>query len=43
MRRRGAELADIPGIDVRVIEYSVAAEDTSEVSETFVELVMFSV
>ncbi|MBV9011326.1 MAG: hypothetical protein JO272_04635, partial [Pseudonocardiales bacterium] len=36
MRRRGAELADIPGIDVRVIEYSVAAEDTSEVSTTFV-------
>lgn len=39
LRRQGADPTDptdIPGIDVRVIEYSVAAEDGSEVSETFV-------
>jgi hypothetical protein len=36
MRRKGVDPSDIPGIPVRVIEYSVAAEDGSEVSETFV-------
>lgn len=36
MRRQGAAPQDIPGIDVRVIEYSVTSEDVSEVCETFV-------
>ena len=35
MRRKGAGPKDIPGITVRVIEYSVTCEDGSEVSETF--------
>ncbi len=35
MRRTGAAGKDIPGIIVRVIEYSVASEDGSETSETF--------
>jgi hypothetical protein len=35
MRRKGAAPKDIPGIPVRVIEYSVTSEDGSEVSETF--------
>ncbi len=35
MRRQGADLKDIPGIDVRVIEYSVTSADGSEVFETF--------
>jgi Insertion element 4 transposase N-terminal/Transposase DDE domain len=35
MRRRGADPADIPGIPVRVIEYTVESEDGAEVSETF--------
>ncbi|MGE5289533.1 MAG: transposase [Micromonosporaceae bacterium] len=35
MRRKGADPKDIPGITVRVIEYSVASEDGSETSETF--------
>jgi hypothetical protein len=35
MRRNGADPKDIPGITVRVIEYSVASEDGSEISETF--------
>jgi hypothetical protein len=35
MRRNGADPADIPGIPVRVIEYSVTSEDGSETSETF--------
>ena len=35
MRRAGACGSDIPGITVRVIEYSVASEDGSEISETF--------
>jgi hypothetical protein len=35
MRRRHADPKDIPGITVRVIEYSVQSEDGSEVSETF--------
>jgi hypothetical protein len=35
MRRKGADPKGIPGITVRVIEYSVASEDSSEVSETF--------
>ncbi|MFY9935149.1 MAG: IS4 family transposase [Streptosporangiaceae bacterium] len=35
MRRKGADPKDIPGIPVRVIEYSVASDDGSEVSETF--------
>ena len=35
MRRKGADPKDIPGITVRVIEYSVTSEDGSEVSETF--------
>ena len=34
-RRKGASGEDIPGIIVRVIEYSVTSEDGSEVSETF--------
>jgi hypothetical protein len=35
MRRQGASPKDIPGITVRVIEYSVTSGDGSEVSETF--------
>ena len=35
MRRRGALRSDIPGITVRVIEYTVTSEDGSETSETF--------
>ena len=35
MRRRGADPRDIPGIPVRVIEYTVTSEDGSETSETF--------
>jgi hypothetical protein len=35
MRRKGAAPGDIPGIPVRVIEYSVTSDDGSEVSETF--------
>ncbi len=35
MRRRHADPKDIPGITVRVIEYSVESEDSSEVSEVF--------
>jgi Insertion element 4 transposase N-terminal/Transposase DDE domain len=35
MRRKGADPRDIPGILVRVIEYSVTSDDGSEVSETF--------
>jgi len=35
MRRKGADSRDIPGIPVRVIEYSVTSEDGSEISETF--------
>lgn len=35
MRRKGADPRDIPGIPVRVIEYSVTSEDGSEISETF--------
>jgi Insertion element 4 transposase N-terminal/Transposase DDE domain len=35
MRRAGASGRDIPGIPVRVIEYSVTAEDGSQTSETF--------
>jgi hypothetical protein len=35
MRRKGASGGDIPGITVRVIEYSVASQDGSQVSETF--------
>jgi hypothetical protein len=35
MRRTGASGGDIPGIAVRVIEYSVASADGSEISETF--------
>jgi Insertion element 4 transposase N-terminal/Transposase DDE domain len=35
MRRKGARPKDIPGITVRVIEYSVTSGDGSEVSETF--------
>ncbi len=35
LRRKGASGGDIPGITVRVIEYSVASEDGSEISETF--------
>ena len=34
-RRKGASGEDIPGIIVRVIEYSVTSEDGSETSETF--------
>jgi hypothetical protein len=35
MRRRGAGPRDIPGIAVRVIEYTVESEDGAESSETF--------
>ena len=35
MRRKGADPEDIPGIAVRVIEYSVTSADGTEVSETF--------
>jgi hypothetical protein len=35
MRRNGAPAGDIPGIPVRVIEYTVTSEDGSETSETF--------
>ncbi|WP_276961417.1 IS4 family transposase [Ferrimicrobium acidiphilum] len=35
MRRKGAEVKDIPGITVRVIEYTVESQDASETSETF--------
>jgi hypothetical protein len=35
MRRMGADPRDIPGIPVRVIEYSVESQDGAEVSETF--------
>jgi hypothetical protein len=35
MRRNGADPKDIPGITVRVIEYTVTAEDGSQASETF--------
>jgi hypothetical protein len=35
LRRRGKTGADIPGIPVRVIEYSIQSEDGSEVSELF--------
>jgi hypothetical protein len=35
MRRRGADPRDIPGITVRVIEYTVTSQDGSETSETF--------
>jgi hypothetical protein len=35
MRRKGASGGDIPGITVRVIEYSVTSADGSETSETF--------
>ncbi len=35
MRRKGTHPRDIPGIPVRVIEYSVTSEDGSEISETF--------
>ena len=35
MRRKGADPKDIPGITVRVIEYSVTSADGSETSETF--------
>src|SRR6266705_1823378 len=35
MRRNGVGPKAIPGITVRVIEYSVASEDGSETSETF--------
>ena len=35
MRRKGAPGGDIPGITVRVIEYTVTSEDGSETSETF--------
>ena len=35
MRRNGADPKDIPGITVRVIEYSVTSADGSEISETF--------
>src|SRR5258708_29189485 len=35
MRRKGATGGDIPGITVRVIEYTVTSEDGSETSETF--------
>jgi hypothetical protein len=35
MRRRGAGPKDIPGIAVRVIEYTVESEDGAESSETF--------
>ena len=35
MRRKGAGPKDIPGIPVRVIEYTVESEDGTETSETF--------
>ena len=35
MRRKGADPKDIPGIAVRVIEYSVTSADGTEISETF--------
>ena len=35
LRRNGASGSDIPGIAVRVIEYTVTSEDGSETSETF--------
>jgi hypothetical protein len=35
MRRRGADPRAIPGITVRVIEYTVESEDGTEFSETF--------
>jgi hypothetical protein len=35
MRRKGAAGKDIPGITVRVIEYSVTSQDGTETSETF--------
>ncbi len=35
MRRRGADPQDIPGIPVRVIEYTVESGDGTESSETF--------
>jgi Insertion element 4 transposase N-terminal/Transposase DDE domain len=35
MRRKGADPKDIPGIPVRVIEYTVTSEDGSEYSEAF--------
>jgi hypothetical protein len=35
MRRKGAAGKDIPGITVRIIEYSVTSEDGSQISETF--------
>jgi hypothetical protein len=35
MRRKGADPKDIPGIPVRVIEYSVTSADGTEISETF--------
>src|SRR6266851_2369768 len=35
MRRKGAGPKDIPGVTVRVIEYTVTSEDGSETSETF--------
>src|ERR1035441_2215632 len=35
LRRKGASGGDIPGITVRVIEYTVTSEDGSETSETF--------
>jgi Insertion element 4 transposase N-terminal/Transposase DDE domain len=35
MRRRGAGPRDIPGIPVRVIEYTVTSEDGTQTSETF--------
>ena len=35
MRRKGADGKDIPGIPVRVIEYTVTSEDGTETSETF--------
>src|SRR5258708_5696546 len=35
MRRKSAGLRDIPGIAVRVIEYTVESEDGTESSETF--------
>ena len=35
MRRKGARAEDIPGIAVRVIEYTVESEDGSESSEAF--------
>ena len=35
MRRNGASGGDIPGVTVRVIEYTVTSDDGSETSETF--------